>query len=350
VKSIGEFAKDLGLSVKAVRLYQDKGLLRPAFVDPWTGYRYFDERSVEQARQVCQLRDLEFSLAEIREILSHPKDDASLLVSLERQRSAVERRLQRYDQILRSLDERIQTSREALMSAEPFPIDHDAPSRVERWLARVARLVAGASSDANSVTVASAWGVSGGSSLAVVLGRRTGFDVWDGELLDAIVGDDSLRRSVLGALDDTQRKGNEERLRAVLDPGALAEGGDRVRRLSVALALSTFGRCILAEVGGSCLLPSDRTLHVRLVPTMSLAIPHHAKRNGLGDEAAEEDLQQRGRAIAAYGRDTFGRDLADPAGYDLVLNSSTLDLFGAVDLCVQAFESKLGPEPGWWCA
>ena len=42
---IGEFSKLSGLTVKTLRFYHEEGLLVPAFVDPDTGYRYYDEQA-----------------------------------------------------------------------------------------------------------------------------------------------------------------------------------------------------------------------------------------------------------------------------------------------------------------
>ena len=39
--TIGEFALSTGVSVKALRFYDDRGLLTPAEVDPHSGYRRY---------------------------------------------------------------------------------------------------------------------------------------------------------------------------------------------------------------------------------------------------------------------------------------------------------------------
>ncbi len=39
--TIGEFAREAGLTAKALRLYDEMGLIEPAEVDPATGYRYY---------------------------------------------------------------------------------------------------------------------------------------------------------------------------------------------------------------------------------------------------------------------------------------------------------------------
>ena len=52
--SIGEFAAATRLSPKALRLYDELGLLPPARVDPDSGYRWYAEDQVERARLVAK--------------------------------------------------------------------------------------------------------------------------------------------------------------------------------------------------------------------------------------------------------------------------------------------------------
>jgi protein phosphatase len=63
---IGAFARSARLSPKALRLYDELGLLPPAFVDPATGYRFYDPAQLERARLVAWLRRLGMPLARIR--------------------------------------------------------------------------------------------------------------------------------------------------------------------------------------------------------------------------------------------------------------------------------------------
>jgi protein phosphatase len=64
--SIGAFAHATRLSPKALRLYDELGLLPPAFVDPDSGYRFYDPAQLERARLVAWLRRLGMPLARIR--------------------------------------------------------------------------------------------------------------------------------------------------------------------------------------------------------------------------------------------------------------------------------------------
>jgi DNA-binding transcriptional MerR regulator len=67
--SIGAFAQRTRLSPKALRLYDELGLLAPARVDESSGYRYYDASQLERARLVAVLRRLDMPLAEIKAIL-----------------------------------------------------------------------------------------------------------------------------------------------------------------------------------------------------------------------------------------------------------------------------------------
>ncbi len=67
--SIGEFATRSRLSAKALRLYDEQGLLPPARVDEDSGYRFYEPDQLRQARLIAVLRQLHFSLAEIQAIL-----------------------------------------------------------------------------------------------------------------------------------------------------------------------------------------------------------------------------------------------------------------------------------------
>ncbi|GAA3205087.1 MerR family transcriptional regulator [Nonomuraea helvata] len=68
--SIGEFARMSRLSPKALRLYDELGLLVPARVDPDTGYRWYAATQLDQARMVAALRRIRVPLARIRDILA----------------------------------------------------------------------------------------------------------------------------------------------------------------------------------------------------------------------------------------------------------------------------------------
>ena len=74
--SIGEFSQASRLSPKALRLYDELGLLEPAQVDPYTGYRWYAPGQLERARLVAALRRLAVPLAEIKDVVDLPAEQA----------------------------------------------------------------------------------------------------------------------------------------------------------------------------------------------------------------------------------------------------------------------------------
>ncbi|GIF74938.1 MerR family transcriptional regulator [Asanoa siamensis] len=81
--TIGEFGRRTGLSPKALRLYEVSGLLKPASVDPATGYRRYTTDQVDRARRISLLRQLDMPLAIVAEVLA-ADDDADAAIRLER--------------------------------------------------------------------------------------------------------------------------------------------------------------------------------------------------------------------------------------------------------------------------
>ncbi|MEM9462238.1 MAG: MerR family transcriptional regulator [Myxococcota bacterium] len=126
--SIGEFSRATALTVKTLRHYHERGLLVPAHVDPSSGYRYYDQTSIERAGIIKALRQLEFSLDEVGEILRECADDADALQFLVDRRAAIAARMAHLRSIATALDLVIQTEKDAqTMSThanhQDFPIE-----------------------------------------------------------------------------------------------------------------------------------------------------------------------------------------------------------------------------------
>ncbi|MDJ0470837.1 MerR family transcriptional regulator [Rhodococcoides fascians] len=97
--TIGEFSRITHLSVKTLRRYHESGLLEPATVDEWSGYRYYATDQVAVAQIISRFRKMQMPEREVRAIVQTPDPDARArlitehLTRLERQlddtRSAV---------------------------------------------------------------------------------------------------------------------------------------------------------------------------------------------------------------------------------------------------------------------
>jgi effector-binding domain-containing protein len=67
---IGDFSKLSQISIKALRLYDQMGLLKPIQVDPFTGYRYYSASQLPRLNRILAFKDLGFSLEQIAQLLN----------------------------------------------------------------------------------------------------------------------------------------------------------------------------------------------------------------------------------------------------------------------------------------
>ena len=78
--SIGKMAEINGVSIPTLRLYDKKGLLKPAYTDYETGYRYYTLQQTARLDIIVYMKELGMSLAEIKDVLE--KEDITLIESI----------------------------------------------------------------------------------------------------------------------------------------------------------------------------------------------------------------------------------------------------------------------------
>ena len=77
---IGKMAAMNRVSVPTLRLYDEKELLKPRYIDPETGYRYYDINQNARLEMIAYMKELGMSLAQITQVLQ--KEDISLIEEL----------------------------------------------------------------------------------------------------------------------------------------------------------------------------------------------------------------------------------------------------------------------------
>ena len=75
--SIGMMAELGGVTVPTLRLYDQLGLLRPSYVDPQSGYRYYSIHQNARLDMIAYMKELGMSLSEIADVLR--REDISLI-------------------------------------------------------------------------------------------------------------------------------------------------------------------------------------------------------------------------------------------------------------------------------
>lgn len=70
---IGLFSKMNRITTKTLRHYDEIGLLKPAYIDDFTGYRYYSSEQLPRLNKILALKQMGVSLSEIQEIIDDPK-------------------------------------------------------------------------------------------------------------------------------------------------------------------------------------------------------------------------------------------------------------------------------------
>ncbi len=115
--TIGEFSRRSQLSLKALRLYERLGLLRPVAVDQRNGYRRYHESQLCTARLIVMLRLLDMPLPEVGKVVSASQAEAAEIIDAHW--ALTERRFTAQRQILAALRPGVAASQ---MPAPELPV------------------------------------------------------------------------------------------------------------------------------------------------------------------------------------------------------------------------------------
>ena len=105
---IGDFSRLSRVSIRALRLYDQMGLLKPAHVDPFTGYRYYSAEQLSRLNQIVAFKDLGFSLEQIIELLRDQIPPTQIRGMLRLKQAEVQQLIEGEQRRLRRIEARIQ--------------------------------------------------------------------------------------------------------------------------------------------------------------------------------------------------------------------------------------------------
>ncbi len=85
---IGEIAGFFNVTAKAIRIYEKMGIIKPVKIDPATKYRYYTADQVQQLDAVLELKQLGFSLSEIKKLLDGGMSNERFMEALVHKKTA----------------------------------------------------------------------------------------------------------------------------------------------------------------------------------------------------------------------------------------------------------------------
>jgi DNA-binding transcriptional MerR regulator len=128
---IGDFSRIARVSARQLRFYEELGLFSPAHADPHTGYRYYKASQLAELSRIIVLKDLGFSLEQIRDVVGSGVGPGELRRMLLAKRNEVASRLEEEAQRLRHIETRIaQMESQGALSAEDVVVRAEPARRL----------------------------------------------------------------------------------------------------------------------------------------------------------------------------------------------------------------------------
>ena len=101
---IGEFSLITKVPVKTLRYYHDCGLLEPDYIDDDSKYRYYKDAAIERLKRIKQLRLLDFSIAQIKELLEKDPEGQDIQSIVHKKLTEIQDKVRQYQEIEEELN------------------------------------------------------------------------------------------------------------------------------------------------------------------------------------------------------------------------------------------------------
>ena len=171
--------------------------------------------------------------------------------------------------------------------------------------------------------------------VAEVLGERLQWPVFGKEILEAMSGDDEIRRQIYASMDQRDLSWWEGVLRPFVQEEFVRN--DYFRRLCETMfSLACQGPAVFVGRGADLVLPRSGGFRVRLVAPREdrIAAWSGARKNDL--ETANNEIEQVEKMRQHFFLNHFRTEVEDPARHDVVVNVSSFSYSQVVDLILQA--------------
>lgn len=181
----------------------------------------------------------------------------------------------------------------------------------------------------------------GGSAVARLAGKRLAWQVFDGELVDAIAQKAKVRRELIESLDERDRETIQDAVSRLLRPQPIGASGYLRHLREILLTLGHQGNVVIVGRGAEYVLPSQFGLRVRMVAPVEVRVERIASREHMNSRAARVEVAKSDRERTRLIRRQFGQTAADPLNHDVIINTAELTIEAATEIVLGALQRKL---------
>lgn len=179
-----------------------------------------------------------------------------------------------------------------------------------------------------------------GSYFASRLSERLGYQRLHREIIDTICQSSGYQKRIIESLDDKFR-GDLELMVESLFTGQSVDHYDYFRHVCrTVLSMSRLGGVILIGRGGNFILGMKRGFHIRFIAPEWKRIENLVKYKGMDEKEAAAIIRSSDADRRELIRKLFNADIDDPNRYDLVINSTYMDVEELLECAQAAIKGK----------
>lgn len=181
---------------------------------------------------------------------------------------------------------------------------------------------------------------SGGSRIAELIARRFDYTLLHRDVIDRICGSSHIRRSILESLDEHAKSQVAIWCDAMVAQ-RYTDSTDYVRLLLETIrSVAALGGAVVVGRGANFIVGPEQGLHVRVVAPRETRVERLVAHAHLSSRDAAREVEASEHDRVEFIRKVYHRDIADPSGYDLVLNTGAMTFDEAVEVVALAARSK----------
>ncbi len=177
-----------------------------------------------------------------------------------------------------------------------------------------------------------------GRTFAQMLADRLGLRYYDKALVEAMAQLAGVDVKVFEALDESARALRSNWLELLFTDKPLQEQRYLRTLVDVVIGIYRSGGVIVGR-GANFILDGMPALRIRIVGSITARAARYAEEHGIDEEAAARAIESIDQDRARFVEKQFGKDLADPVAYDLVMNSDRLAVETMVDMAIDALRA-----------
>lgn len=186
---------------------------------------------------------------------------------------------------------------------------------------------------------------SGGSLLGQAIGERLGWRVFDREIVVEIARAMHRSEPLVATHDEHAAGPLDDYLSYLIVPGDPGQTRFLEEMVTTIRAIVRAENAVIVGRGANWFLNPQCGLRLRIVAPFEQRIELLATRFGVRREEAARKVRDLDAEQKAFIRQSFGHDVDDPLGYDVVVNLGTLSLESATGIVLAALERKFAPAP-----